>query len=219
MSCFFISEKYVHLCWISLLLKLFTYSGDSCTGIVMLIMRYGCHVSELLVFGFSYPSLFLQDIYLKYLGWTLNDKVRDFFFRKGSFINLRKLHQDDTIILRQLLASTQLRCTQPNKHKKEKEKAWQQLSCQGKLPHTHCRPNHPPSNTTTGRKIFDSQKPSNLGHSRRHRIYPTNTSVLKISYKFDGPVEFRLNSTATSSPSNLVGRRPLNSTASSGRRI
>lgn len=23
----------------------------------------------------SYPSLFLQDLYLKYLGWTLNDKV------------------------------------------------------------------------------------------------------------------------------------------------
>lgn len=24
----------------------------------------------------SYPSLFLQDLYLKYVGWTLNDKVR-----------------------------------------------------------------------------------------------------------------------------------------------
>lgn len=23
----------------------------------------------------NYPSLFLQDSYLKYLGWTLNDKV------------------------------------------------------------------------------------------------------------------------------------------------
>lgn len=23
----------------------------------------------------SYPSFFLQDLYLKYLGWTLNDKV------------------------------------------------------------------------------------------------------------------------------------------------
>lgn len=23
----------------------------------------------------SYPALFLQDLYLKYLGWTLNDKV------------------------------------------------------------------------------------------------------------------------------------------------
>lgn len=23
----------------------------------------------------SYPSLFLQDLYLKYLGWTLSDKV------------------------------------------------------------------------------------------------------------------------------------------------
>ena len=23
----------------------------------------------------SYPSLFLQDLYLKYIGWTLNDKV------------------------------------------------------------------------------------------------------------------------------------------------
>ena len=88
MSCFFISEKYVHLCWISWLLKLFTYSGDSCTGIVMLIMRYGCHVSELLVFGFSYPSLFLQDIYLKYLGWTLNDKVRDFFLEKEALLIL-----------------------------------------------------------------------------------------------------------------------------------
>lgn len=26
----------------------------------------------------SYPSLFLQDLYLKYIGWTLNDKVWGF---------------------------------------------------------------------------------------------------------------------------------------------
>lgn len=28
----------------------------------------------------SYPSLFLQDLYLKYIGWTLNDKVWGFVY-------------------------------------------------------------------------------------------------------------------------------------------
>lgn len=35
-----------------------------------------CCIESLGEWIFSYPSLFLQDLYLKYLGWTLNDKVR-----------------------------------------------------------------------------------------------------------------------------------------------
>ena len=35
----------------------------------------------------SYPSLFLQDLYLKYLGWTLNDKNAD--VRKISIMALQ----------------------------------------------------------------------------------------------------------------------------------
>lgn len=37
-------------------------------------IRMSC-IESLGVWILSYPSLFLQDLYLKYLGWTLNDKV------------------------------------------------------------------------------------------------------------------------------------------------
>jgi hypothetical protein len=37
-------------------------------------IRMSC-IKSLGIWVVSYPSLFLQDIYLKYLGWTLNDKV------------------------------------------------------------------------------------------------------------------------------------------------
>jgi cohesin complex subunit SA-1/2 len=39
-------------------------------------IRMSC-IRSLGIWVVSYPSLFLQDIYLKYLGWTLNDKVTD----------------------------------------------------------------------------------------------------------------------------------------------
>ena len=39
-------------------------------------IRTSC-IESLGVWVLSYPSLFLQDLYLKYLGWTLNDKVRN----------------------------------------------------------------------------------------------------------------------------------------------
>lgn len=37
-------------------------------------IRMSC-IQSLGVWILSYPSFFLQDLYLKYLGWTLNDKV------------------------------------------------------------------------------------------------------------------------------------------------
>lgn len=37
-------------------------------------IRMSC-IKSLGIWIVSYPSLFLQDSYLKYLGWTLNDKV------------------------------------------------------------------------------------------------------------------------------------------------
>lgn len=37
-------------------------------------IRMSC-IESLGVWVLSYPSLFLKDLYLKYLGWTLNDKV------------------------------------------------------------------------------------------------------------------------------------------------
>lgn len=39
-------------------------------------IRISC-IESLGVWILSYPSLFLQDLYLKYLGWTLNDKVNN----------------------------------------------------------------------------------------------------------------------------------------------
>ncbi|XP_068663585.1 LOW QUALITY PROTEIN: sister-chromatid cohesion protein 3 [Aristolochia californica] len=44
----------------------------------------------------SYPSLFLQDMYLKYLGWTLNDKVAA--VRKTSIFALQNLYEVDDIV-------------------------------------------------------------------------------------------------------------------------
>ncbi|KAJ0975649.1 hypothetical protein J5N97_017614 [Dioscorea zingiberensis] len=41
----------------------------------------------------SYPSLFLQDLYLKYLGWTLNDKSA--VVRKTSVLALQNLYEVD----------------------------------------------------------------------------------------------------------------------------
>jgi hypothetical protein len=41
-------------------------------------IRMSC-IKSLGIWVVSYPSLFLQDIYLKYLGWTLNDKVNNRF--------------------------------------------------------------------------------------------------------------------------------------------
>ncbi|KAG2697238.1 hypothetical protein I3843_07G096600 [Carya illinoinensis] len=41
----------------------------------------------------SYPSLFLQDLYLKYLGWTLNDKNAG--VRKASVLALQNLYEAD----------------------------------------------------------------------------------------------------------------------------
>lgn len=46
-------------------------------------IRMSC-ISSLGIWIVSYPSLFLQDLYLKYLGWTLNDKVR--FVHVNSYI-------------------------------------------------------------------------------------------------------------------------------------
>lgn len=41
----------------------------------------------------SYPSLFLQDLYLKYLGWTLNDKSSG--VRKASILALQNIYEVD----------------------------------------------------------------------------------------------------------------------------
>lgn len=41
----------------------------------------------------SYPSLFLQDLYLKYLGWTMNDKNAG--VRKASILALQNLYEVD----------------------------------------------------------------------------------------------------------------------------
>lgn len=41
-------------------------------------IRMSC-IKSLGIWIVSYPSLFLQDLYLKYLGWTLNDKVSFFY--------------------------------------------------------------------------------------------------------------------------------------------
>lgn len=46
-------------------------------------IRVSC-IQSLGVWILSYPSLFLQDRYLKYLGWTLNDKVHSCTSKKNS---------------------------------------------------------------------------------------------------------------------------------------
>ncbi|KAK9139477.1 hypothetical protein Scep_009158 [Stephania cephalantha] len=50
-------------------------------------------IQSLGVWILLYPSLFLQDLYLKYLGWTLNDKNAG--VRKSSIIALQNLYEVD----------------------------------------------------------------------------------------------------------------------------
>ncbi|KAI3930532.1 hypothetical protein MKX01_036978 [Papaver californicum] len=50
-------------------------------------------IQSLGVWVLSYPSLFLQDLYLKYLGWTLNDKNAG--VRKCSILALQNLYEVD----------------------------------------------------------------------------------------------------------------------------
>ncbi|XP_057964009.1 sister-chromatid cohesion protein 3 isoform X2 [Malania oleifera] len=53
-------------------------------------IRISC-IQSLGVWVLSYPSLFLQDLYLKYLGWTLNDKSAG--VRKASILALQNLYE------------------------------------------------------------------------------------------------------------------------------
>ncbi|XP_042517338.1 sister-chromatid cohesion protein 3 [Macadamia integrifolia] len=55
-------------------------------------IRISC-IQSLGVWIVSYPSLFLQDLYLKYLGWTLNDKISG--VRKTSILSLQNLYEAD----------------------------------------------------------------------------------------------------------------------------
>ncbi|KAG2563877.1 hypothetical protein PVAP13_8KG371000 [Panicum virgatum] len=58
-------------------------------------IRMSC-IKSLGIWVVSYPSLFLQDIYLKYLGWTLNDKNAG--VRRTSILALQSLYEvDDNI--------------------------------------------------------------------------------------------------------------------------
>ncbi|KAG2559025.1 hypothetical protein PVAP13_8NG075300 [Panicum virgatum] len=53
-------------------------------------IRMSC-IKSLGIWVVSYPSLFLQDIYLKYLGWTLNDKNAG--VRRTSILALQSLYE------------------------------------------------------------------------------------------------------------------------------
>ncbi|KAJ6827296.1 sister-chromatid cohesion protein 3 [Iris pallida] len=55
-------------------------------------IRMSC-INSLGIWIISYPSLFLQDLYLKYLGWTLNDK--NAAVRKTSVLALQNLYEVD----------------------------------------------------------------------------------------------------------------------------
>ncbi|KAL3644830.1 peptidyl-prolyl cis-trans isomerase precursor [Castilleja foliolosa] len=55
-------------------------------------IRMSC-IESLGLWVLSYPSLFLQDLYLKYLGWTLNDKSSG--VRKASVLALQNLYEVD----------------------------------------------------------------------------------------------------------------------------
>ncbi|KAL5060472.1 hypothetical protein RYX36_032076 [Vicia faba] len=55
-------------------------------------IRMSC-IESLGAWILSYPSLFLQDLYLKYLGWTLNDKIAG--VRKASIRALQNLYDMD----------------------------------------------------------------------------------------------------------------------------
>ncbi|ONK61536.1 uncharacterized protein A4U43_C08F30980 [Asparagus officinalis] len=60
-------------------------------------IRMSC-IRSLGIWILSYPSLFLQDLYLKYLGWTLNDKSAA--VRKTSVLALQNLYDvDDNVPL------------------------------------------------------------------------------------------------------------------------
>ncbi|KAK3120632.1 hypothetical protein QOZ80_9AG0691210 [Eleusine coracana subsp. coracana] len=58
-------------------------------------IRMSC-IRSLGIWVVSYPSLFLQDIYLKYLGWTLNDKNAG--VRRASVLALQSLYEVDNNI-------------------------------------------------------------------------------------------------------------------------
>lgn len=58
-------------------------------------IRVAC-ISSLGVWIGNYPSLFLQDLYLKYIGWTLNDKVPT--VRLSSISALCALYENDDFI-------------------------------------------------------------------------------------------------------------------------
>ncbi|CAM0874072.1 unnamed protein product [Alopecurus aequalis] len=58
-------------------------------------IRMSC-IRSLGIWVVSYPSLFLQDIYLKYLGWTLNDKNAG--VRRTSILALQSLYDVDANI-------------------------------------------------------------------------------------------------------------------------
>ncbi|GMI66557.1 sister-chromatid cohesion protein 3, SISTER-CHROMATID COHESION PROTEIN 3 [Hibiscus trionum] len=53
-------------------------------------IRMSC-IQSLGVWILSYPTLFLQDLYLKYLGWTLNDKSAG--VRKAAVLSLQNLYE------------------------------------------------------------------------------------------------------------------------------
>ncbi|XVE77707.1 hypothetical protein DITRI_Ditri13aG0084500 [Diplodiscus trichospermus] len=55
-------------------------------------IRMSC-IQSLGVWILSYPTLFLQDLYLKYLGWTLNDKSAG--VRKAAVLALQNLYEVD----------------------------------------------------------------------------------------------------------------------------
>ncbi|KAH7654259.1 cohesin complex subunit SA-1/2 protein [Dioscorea alata] len=58
-------------------------------------IRMSC-IKSLGIWIVSYPTLFLQDLYLKYLGWTLNDKSAA--VRKTSVLALQNLYElDDNV--------------------------------------------------------------------------------------------------------------------------
>lgn len=56
-------------------------------------LRLTC-IQSLGVWVLSYPSFFLKDLYLKYLGWTLNDKNAG--VRKASVLALQSLYEVDS---------------------------------------------------------------------------------------------------------------------------
>ncbi|KAL5561587.1 hypothetical protein UlMin_031334 [Ulmus minor] len=58
-------------------------------------IRMSC-IESLGVWILSYPSLFLQDLYLKYLGWTLNDKSAG--VRKASVLALQNIYDVDEYV-------------------------------------------------------------------------------------------------------------------------